>query len=84
MQVYTGCIYIRVEHLMLDNHAQCTRVVYKCILKKIRFEVSIWLKQEYVPTAKRYEAFSFLNETYGLFFLFSYFLIGLQRNLNFS
>lgn len=52
---------------MLDDHAQCTRAVY-AFLKKIRFEVSIWLKQEYVPTAKRYEACSFLNETCRLFF----------------
>lgn len=81
---YTGCIYIRAEHLMLDDHAQCTRAASLCILKKLRFEVSIWLKQEYVHTTKRYESFSFLNETYWLFFLFSHFLIGLQRNLNFS
>lgn len=80
---YTGCIYIGAEHLMLDDHAQCTRAVY-AFLKKLRFEDSIWLKQEYVPTVERYEALSFLNETYGLFFLFSHFLIGLQRNLNFS
>lgn len=81
MQVYTGCIYIGAEHLMLDDHAQCTRAASLCILKKLRFEVSIWLKQEYVPTAERYEAFSFLNETCGLFFLFSHFLIGLYRGI---
>lgn len=69
MQVYTGCIYIGAEHLMLDDHAQCTRAVY-AFLKKIRFEDSIWLKWEYAHTAKRYEAFSFLNETYGLFFFY--------------
>lgn len=45
------------------------QLVY-AFLKKIRFEVSIWLKQEYVHTAERYEAFSFLNETYGLFFFY--------------
>lgn len=66
--------------IMLNAPGQ---LVY-AFLKKIRFEVSIWLKQEYVHTAERYEAFSFLNETYGLIFLFSHFLIGLQRNLNFS
>lgn len=57
---------------MPDDHAQCTRAVY-AFLKKLRFEVSIWLKREYLHTAERYEAFSFLNETYGLFFYFPIF-----------